>query len=317
MTDKNRNGLFEPDGIADTGTHLGEEDEMTSLFAAFDDVSASEELQQATLARIRAMGGADDPLAADAADMTAPADGPADDATTPPGQALSSDSVDATGGASGFRASAGGKSPQAIRRAKWRTIRAAILAACLVLALTGGVAYATPVTYYEVTQDSTTVTLGVNCFGVTVSAVSDNAEGRAIVESTELCNMRYEDSLSRAIGQMEERDPEHAIEFGPLGGQRETLQPRGDRNADGTLANGQDGPDQGGDENPGGPDPAGSDQDGRRQGAEAPDAPASPSTGSENQQQRQSAASAAPGGEGAGAPQPTGAPDGASQPANR
>ena len=296
MADGNRTVLHELDEIADVDTQLGEDDELANLFAAFDDVSASDALQEATLARIRTMSGEADSHAATAAGAT--------DTSAAPGTAATPS----------FKAAAGGKPPQAARRAKWRAIRVAAIAACLALALTGGVAYATPVSYYEITQNTATVTLGVNCFGVTVSASSDNEEGQAIVESVDLCNMRYEDSLSRAIGKMEESNPEDAIEFGPRGGERETLQPRDRRSGDNPPADGSGNPEQAGFENADRPSPDAVGQGGQNPGKADNADPASPPNNSESQPQGQSGASPAPSREAAESPKPTAAPDETPQP---
>lgn len=179
------------------------DDELVNLFAAFDEVGASDELKDATMARIGVSGEA----------------APAGEAAV--GQA-SADS-----GKPEVKALAGGKHAKRTRKAKWRAIRVAAVAACLTLALSGGVAYAVPVSYYDVQQDGSTLTLGVNAFGFTVSATSEGEVGDRLVSSTELCNMPYEESLSRAIGAMEELNPEAPIEYGPKGGERVTVEPQG------------------------------------------------------------------------------------------
>lgn len=120
---------------------------------------------------------------------------------------------------------AGGR---AAKQRKWRAIRTAAVAACLAAALAGGFAYATPATYYEVVQEDTTITLGVNCFGITVKADADTDAGKDIVKSTDLQNMPYGESITHAIESLEERDPSKPIEFGPRGGEHESVPPRGE-----------------------------------------------------------------------------------------
>lgn len=158
------------------------DDELCNLFSAFDEVSASDELKDATLARI-----------------------------------LKQDEE--------VKAIRSGNSPSTSWRAKWHAIRVAAIAACLALALTGGVAYATPASFYDVVQDGATVTLGVNCFGITVSATSDDETGEELIGSTNLRGIPYEKSLARAIEAMEERNPDMPIEYGMRGEERETIPP--------------------------------------------------------------------------------------------
>ncbi len=194
---------------------LNLDDDMANLFAAFDEVRASDALVNATLARI---------LGASEGD----GEGNGEEAADPDSATVSAE-ASAPATAPAITAVKGGKPAQATKqtgRAKWRAIRVAAIAACLAMALTGGIAYATPASYYDITQNGTTVTLGVNCFGVTVSATSDDAAGDAIVQAADLCNVPYEESLARAIEQMEERDPEAPIEFGPQGGEHEVKRPQ-------------------------------------------------------------------------------------------
>ena len=258
MTDKALEGKLD-DAPCDTTLEL--DDELANLFAAFDDVSASDELQEATMARILAAAG-------DKAIESAPAETetslptetqiPATIAANPPETPAS------------IKAVAGDSQRKADRRAKWRAIRVAALAACLTLALTGGVAYATPATYYEVAQGQSTVTLGVNCFGVTVSAVADDETSREVVESADLCNVPYEESLARTIERMEEHDPTSPVEFGPRGGERETIEPRGpapEQPAEPERADQPAAPDNNGGSAGGNPGPG---------SAEAPNSPNSP-----------------------------------------
>lgn len=186
-----------------------DDDELYSLFSAFDEVKASEELQNDTLARILALSEENDCDAAKNAEARTPGS---------------------------VKARSGGKAASGRARTKWRTIRVAAVAACLAMALSGGIAYATPTAYYEVSQDESVITLGVNCFGITVSATSDDDDGKRIIESTDLHGMPYEDSLARTVEAMEQLDPTEPIEYGPRGGEHETIpaaQPDGPEGDDG------------------------------------------------------------------------------------
>ena len=176
-----------------------ENDELYDLFSAFDDVSASDELKAATLEKI--LGGED---------TAEDADEHGNASRKPATKAIEEANASATrkANASASRAANGGTS----RKAKWRVIRVAALAACLVLALTGGIAYATPVSHVSVTQDAVAIKLGVNCFGVVVEADSEDEEGRAVVESTELCNISRDESVERAVDSLEIMRPERPVE---------------------------------------------------------------------------------------------------------
>ena len=184
--EKARNDFENADEI---DVNLTDDDELANLFAAFDEVSASDELQANTLERI--IGTKEEATAEEAP----------------------------------LKAVAGDRSTRANRKAKWRAIRGAALAACLALALTGGVAYATPASYYEVEQAGTTITLGVNCFGIAVSATSSDEAGKQVIEEANLQNLPYEEAISRAVEHMEMHNPEAPVEYGPQGGEREVVSP--------------------------------------------------------------------------------------------
>ncbi len=234
----------ESEGNPNVDITLELDDELCNLFAAFDEVSASDELKDATLARILGRAGDagegegdDGPNADSNADSgTGCNAGPNAGSSTAPGTASGAAQAAPVAQAKGeVRAVAGGKTGKtgkAARRAKWRAIRVAAIAACLVLALSGGIAYATPATYYEIEQDGTTITLGVNCFGITVDATSDSETGADIINSAALRNIPYEQALTHAIEAMGERNPDKPVEYGPRGGERETVAAR---------AGGQDG----------------------------------------------------------------------------
>lgn len=181
------------------------DDELRSLFSQFDDVRASDELKAATLARI-AVWGEEAEEEAGAAPSSEPAfAGEADPAPA-------------------FTAHAGGKN----RRAKWRTMRVAALAACLALALTGGVAYAVPYSHVTVSAGESSVYLGVNVFGITVSAESSDDEGRSIIDGLDLHNRPYEDSLAAIVDSYADGGDPDDIRIGAEGGMRERLEETGE-----------------------------------------------------------------------------------------
>ena len=178
------------------------DNELCNLFDAFDEVCASDELQEATLARIFAEVPA---MADNCFDNQAPEE-PACDGSSPSAQ---------------IKVIAGGKPKSSTKKAKRRTFRVAAVAACLALSLGGGVAYAAPATYYEIEQGDARVTLGVNLFGITVSATADNDMARELVESSNLTNIPYEQSIARTIEQMQASNPDEPIEYGPRDGAHE------------------------------------------------------------------------------------------------
>ena len=120
------------------------------------------------------------------------------------------------------------------RKARFRAIRVAAIAACLVMALAGGVAYAAPASTVAVTQGGATVNLGVNVFGVIVSAASDSAEGKEVVGSSEPLFKPYDDALARVVEAFDARNAEDdrqpidvRVESGAPG-QRERLEEIGE-----------------------------------------------------------------------------------------
>ena len=194
------------------------DDEMRDLFSSFDEVSASDKLKEATLARVLA-------LAAER-DVTDEAEAVSNSSTSPAMLATVPASPATTAGITAIAGAKASKATGPAKRSKWRAIRVAAVAACLAMALGGSIAYATPASYYEVEQDGTTITLGVNCFGITVDATSDSNAGTEIIESTNLRNMPYEESLVHAIESMERRDPDKPVEYGPQGGEHEVANPQ-------------------------------------------------------------------------------------------
>lgn len=205
MTDeKDAKALISPADRADADAIADEEFE--ELFGAFDDVSASDSLKAATLEFITRASEGEQCAANSDAEARRTGEG------APVGAVRKS-----------------GASSQ--RRAKLRVIRVAALAACLVLALTGGVAYATPASHITVTQGETAIDLDVNCFGITVSATSDGEDGQAIVDENELRNLSYKDALARTLDALYSTRPDEPVEVtvdAGEGAQRERIQGESD-----------------------------------------------------------------------------------------
>ena len=192
------------------GESNGLDAEFTDLFAAFDDVRASDDLVASTLSRVSEFGEENDRRQENAKDIPEKA---------VPEHAAS---VSADAGKSGGKA--------AVRKARFRAMRVAALAACLVLALTGGVAYAVPSSYVAVNQGDGGVELGVNVFGITVSARALDEAGERVVEAVDLLHKGYSESLDGAVAAMEGERPDEPVdvhvESGPQG-QRERLEEAG------------------------------------------------------------------------------------------
>lgn len=128
-------------------------------------------------------------------------------------KATTLDCIEETRASMAFTAVTGGAQKKPAKRSKWRVMKVAAVAACLTLALTGGAAYALPASHVTLSQDGSSVELGVNRFGITVSASSEDEAGREVVESVELRNVPYEEALERALDYMEERNPGLVVGF--------------------------------------------------------------------------------------------------------
>ena len=100
------------------------------------------------------------------------------------------------------RASAPESSARKRRRGLHLRVAAAFLAVTLILG--GGIAYTMPVSNVEVALGESKVTLGVNVFGVTVSAQADGNDAKETLKKIEVHNMRLEDSMERLLSAYEE-----------------------------------------------------------------------------------------------------------------
>jgi hypothetical protein len=67
--------------------------------------------------------------------------------------------------------------------------------AIVLLVAGGGIAYSLPTAYVSVAGGNSTVRLGVNLFGVTVSATAEDAQGQAMLDEVNVNNLGYGDAL--------------------------------------------------------------------------------------------------------------------------
>lgn len=177
--------------MAEPGNGEFTDAELEDLFSSFGDVGASDALKASTLEFIAAAA----PAAAAAAVGQEAAHAAGQGASGATGSGAAGASGSASASTPKFTAKAGAKR----LRSKMRAIRAAAVAACMTLALVGGVAYATPTSIVTLTQGEASIELGVNFFGMSVSAASETETGQQIVNSTNLVHVPYETALSRAV----------------------------------------------------------------------------------------------------------------------
>lgn len=179
----NNNTSREVDCLRNAQFDKTEDAELTELFSAFDEVTTPDALKESTFEAIVSQNA---PAAAGAATPEHQADA----SSTPKRQA------------------------SARLRSKWRAFRIAAVAACLAFALTGGAAYAIPSSHVSIGQDGSSVELGVNVFGITVTADSNDEEGREIIEATDLLHKPFEESLALTYESIEQRHPDEEIRIG-------------------------------------------------------------------------------------------------------
>lgn len=163
------------------------DDELDGLFSAFDGMGASDALKAKTLGAIAAL-----PTAAAASTAVSQASAPVAPVEPAPRPT----------------AQAGGKAARKAMRSPFRFAKVAAVAACVSAALVGGVAYAMPTSHVLLVQGDASIELGVNRFGMVISAESDNDAGRAIIDSNGLLHVSYEDALVRAAGAMDSSLPD-------------------------------------------------------------------------------------------------------------
>ena len=129
----------------------------------------------------------------------------------------------------------GGKAKQAAparpaRRVRSGVQRFAVAAGIAAVALLGGLAYRLPTAYVSVQGSESTIWLGVNIFGQTVSATSEDVAGQKMLEDVNVRNMGYEDSLRTLFGTFDQADPTGVpvvsveVSSAITGGQKDSLQ---------------------------------------------------------------------------------------------
>ncbi len=91
----------------------------------------------------------------------------------------------------------------------WRLKVAAVLVV-LALVVGGGAAYALPATHVYATAGDTTFDLGVNVFGITVSAEADSADGKEILKEVDVRNASFVNAFDRILRAYEERGGEES-----------------------------------------------------------------------------------------------------------
>lgn len=171
--------------------------EFEQLFAAMDDITASDELKASTLSAIFDDAGEAEPeVIAPTVPMfrivPAENDAPVEDSLGSEG--------DASVVAENSPRSATSKRTAARKTARrrpggWR-LRVAAVAIVVILGLGGAVAYALPASHVLVTVDDTTFDLGVNIFGATVSATANTEEGKDSIAKADVHNRGLEETLN-------------------------------------------------------------------------------------------------------------------------
>lgn len=177
-------------------------EELARLFSSFDDVTASDELKAKTLGRIFGDQGEAD-----------------QDTTNQEGDEAELLHLHAE------------KRPRHMRRRSlWRVAAAIILA----LVIAGTTAYALPVSHVSVTQGDVTVELGVNVFGITVSATSDTDEGQALIDEADVRGKSFSEGINSVMLVMDEHADTEQSDVtvqvdSPFKGQQEQLEGESER----------------------------------------------------------------------------------------
>lgn len=121
------------------------------------------------------------------------------------------------------------RKPRRVVSAVGRLQRIAAAAAVAALGLGGGLAYNTPTAYVTVEGADSSVQLGVNVFGVTVSAVASNPAAQEALDSLSVGGLGYEDSLRQVVDSLttagdSEANTASVTVSSPLGGQKSRLE---------------------------------------------------------------------------------------------
>ena len=185
--------------------HRGYEDmderAIELLLAPLADMTAPEELKERTLAAVFAEMG-DEEQGEDAPDSSGDSPSAHDDAHGAP------DVERVSVGADEMRASQEEHDVAGhARSARGGAWRLRVAAGLLVLALGcgGAIAYAVPVSHLMVEADGATFDIGVNVFGMAVSAEADSEDGKAALQDADVHHMRMEDALGRILDAYDKR----------------------------------------------------------------------------------------------------------------
>lgn len=140
--------------------------DFVKLFSSLDSITASDDLKKSTLDAI--LSGA---AGSDSGSGTVPAEIKQDTKV--------------------IQFSRGGKHG----KRKPRTLRIAGLAACVALFGAGTFAYTMPIARASIDDGDTSLTLGINSLGMTVSADADSDKGKKLIAENDLTNKNYRDSV--------------------------------------------------------------------------------------------------------------------------
>ena len=166
---------------------LLEDEYLDALFAQMEPIVASGELRQAALGAM--MGAVAGSGAAG-------------------GEAVSQDNrrlSELAGGAAARRAIPGAHFSTVRPKPRARRAIAIAAAACLALGMLGGAAYAIPTSYVSV-EGSTSYELGIDIFGMTVSATASDESGNAVLSDIAVCNRSFGQSISTLLGAIDDEE---------------------------------------------------------------------------------------------------------------
>ncbi|MDO4537683.1 MAG: hypothetical protein Q4B54_05930, partial [Coriobacteriales bacterium] len=105
------------------------------------------------------------------------------------------------------RAATGAHMRRPVRR-KASRVRLGVIAACLVVVIAGVASWMLPISSVEVTSDNYAVKLGMNVFGVAVTAQAEDELGQEVLNQTDIRNMGSDDARERLQETFERLYPE-------------------------------------------------------------------------------------------------------------
>lgn len=186
--------------------------ELIEFFSAFDEIHASDELKDATLAKVFSMMDTEE----EQGDLDAPPtftviEGGRDASMTEDSPASSSNKelTTATDSADLYHPTLSVSTSNAAHkhrlRSKLRMRIAAAVAAVAIIGTAGGVAYAVPSNHVQITEGDTTVEMGVNIFGVTVATTANTDEGKAVLDAVDVRDKGFEDAFGAIIDRLTSR----------------------------------------------------------------------------------------------------------------